>query len=81
MEREVTRLAKVLDASSRALVVLKRDHTIDFATESASGWMRKTSTMRVPRTACRRRSIFGYASTTPPCARHSSYRSLAIPWS
>ncbi len=41
MEREATRLAKVLDASSRALVVLKRDHTIDFATELASGWMRE----------------------------------------
>jgi DNA-binding NarL/FixJ family response regulator len=41
MEREASRLAKVLDASARALVVLKRDRTIDFATESARGWMRE----------------------------------------
>jgi DNA-binding CsgD family transcriptional regulator len=41
MQRETTRLGRVLDASARALVVLRRDHTIDFATESALGWMRE----------------------------------------
>jgi DNA-binding CsgD family transcriptional regulator len=41
MQREAARLGKVLDASARALVALKRDHTIDFATESARGWMRE----------------------------------------
>jgi DNA-binding CsgD family transcriptional regulator len=41
MERETTRLGKVLDASARALVVLRRDRTIDFATESARKWMRE----------------------------------------
>jgi DNA-binding CsgD family transcriptional regulator len=41
VQRETTRLGRVLDASARALVVLRRDRTIDFATESARNWMLK----------------------------------------
>jgi DNA-binding CsgD family transcriptional regulator len=41
MEREAARLQRVLEASSRALVVLKRDRTVDFVTDSARNWMRE----------------------------------------
>jgi DNA-binding NarL/FixJ family response regulator len=40
LEREASRLDKVLAASARALVVLKRDRAIEFATESARNWLR-----------------------------------------
>ncbi len=41
MEREAARLQRVLEASARALVVLKRDRTIDFVTDAARTWMRE----------------------------------------
>ena len=41
LKRETTRLDRVLEVSGRALVALKRDRTIDFATESARCWMRE----------------------------------------
>ncbi|MGH7778445.1 MAG: LuxR C-terminal-related transcriptional regulator [Candidatus Binataceae bacterium] len=41
IERETSRLQNVLEASARALVVLKRDRTIEFATESARTWLRE----------------------------------------
>jgi DNA-binding NarL/FixJ family response regulator len=41
MEREAARLQRVLEASARALVVLKGDRTIDFLTDSARNWMRE----------------------------------------
>jgi DNA-binding NarL/FixJ family response regulator len=41
MEHEAARLQRVLEASARALVVLKRDRTIDFLTDSARNWMRE----------------------------------------
>jgi DNA-binding CsgD family transcriptional regulator len=37
--REAARLQRVLEASARALVVLKQDRTIGFATDSARNWM------------------------------------------
>ena len=40
MEREASRLQRLLEASARALVVLKLDRTIEFATQSARRWMR-----------------------------------------
>ena len=39
-EREASRLQRVLEASARALVVLKLDRTIEFATQSARRWLR-----------------------------------------
>ena len=41
IEREVVRLQRVVEASARALVVLRRGRTIDFASESARNWMRE----------------------------------------
>jgi DNA-binding CsgD family transcriptional regulator len=41
LKRQTARLETVLNASARALVVLRRDRTIDFATESARNWMQE----------------------------------------